>query len=98
MLNFWHSSSANNRKKNVVTDSLCACLEFVICSLFIFIFHVVSEERVDPGRLLAFPNQCQVRSVIELDLSALTRDSRWPLEQRDVQTYTCGLFRVPYPF
>lgn len=58
----------------MVTDSLWACLEFVICSLFIFIFHVVSEERVDPGRPLAFPSLCQVRSVIELDLSALTRE------------------------
>lgn len=43
----------------------------------LFIFHVVTEEWVDPGRLLAskdFPSQCQERSVIELDLCALMRE------------------------
>ncbi len=43
----------------------------------LFIFHVVTEERVDPGRFLAskdFPCQCQERSVIELDLCSLMRE------------------------
>lgn len=54
---------------------LWSCLEFLITSLFIF--HVVSEERVDPGRPLAskaFLSQCQVHLVIELDLCALTKE------------------------
>lgn len=43
----------------------------------LFVFHVESEERADPGRLLAskeFPSQCQERSVIELDLCVLMRE------------------------
>lgn len=76
LLNYWHSSSAKKKKNFVAADSTWSCfLEFVITCLFIF--HVVSEERVDPGRPLAskaFLSQCQVHLVIELDLCALTKE------------------------